>query len=182
MAMTGFAGNGVRPTTQAEILVAIRNKIRLNVPAFDQEPTCFISGTPFPSVELQDNLFCTISPTDGAFDVSLMDGGGAGQVCEQATFSVSVWTHIMVDQIERYEEGFVDPDRGLLSLKLLILKALAGRNLDGGNDTLLLMESLNPGRCRFDVQNKEDDEFAGLIMTFEGKWWWDLDGESGPLT
>lgn len=182
----GFSTAVVRPTTQAEILLAVVAKIQANVSAFESEPTCFVSATTFPEVSVQDNLFCTVMPGDGQFDQGIVDGSGSTGVCEIFPLIVTIWSHIEVDQIERYQQGLVDDERGLLTLKQQILQALAGRNVDGGTyngaPSILLTEALMPTRSKVQMEQVTDEYYGGISVSFDAKFNWNLGGIDGGLS
>lgn len=182
----GFNTAQVRPTTQAEVLLAVVAKIQANVAALENEPTCFVSATTWPEVSVQDNLFCTVVPGDGQFDQGIVDGSGNIGVCEIFPVIVTIWSHIEVDQIERFQQGFVDAQRGLLTIKQQVLQALAGKNLDGetyqGNPSVLLMEALMPTRSHVQTEKVDDDEFGGISISFDAKFNWNLGGVDGGLS
>ena len=185
----GFFGGQVRPTTQVEVLLAVVAKIQENVPAFPDSESCFVSDTPWPGVDIQGNLFCTVAPSDGSFDQGLMDGSGNLGVAELTQIVVTVWSRIEMDQIERFQAGLTDPQRGLLPLKQMILKALAGKNLNGDDpditeetnedSVLLLMEALSPSRARH--QPQKIDDFASFSLSFDAKFNWDLGSGSALM-
>lgn len=176
----GFAPSAnVRPTTHVEVLLAIVAKIRANVTALSREPTCFISDSPWPGVEVESNLFCTVAPSEGQFDDGLMDGAGNLGVAEDSMVQVTVYSRIEVDQIERFEKGLTDASRGLLVIKQQILTALAGKNLDGGtfrgDSSNLLHEGLRPARASHKTRDpRHADDFASFSLAFRAKFSWDL--------
>lgn len=165
----------VRPTTGIEVLEAVVAKIQSNVSILSSEPCCFISDTPEPSDEIQENLYATVCFLDGAFDQGMMDGSGNLGMVEDIPLCVTVFSQIDVDQIERYSEGMTDPERGLLTLKHQVLAALAGKNLDGGifngNSSALLLEPLFPRQSRH-PQAKGDREHGSMGLVFTCKFWW----------
>jgi len=168
----------VRPTTQAEVLLAVAQKIRASVPLLTNESVCFVSDTPEPSVEEQSNLFATVCPADGQYDNGIIDGAGNVGVAEVSPIIVTIFSRIEVDQIEHFQQGFVDATRGLFTIKKQVLTALAGKNLDGGQyngfGSLLLMESLTPSRSRHPQSKGRGDEFASCGIVFDAKFTWEL--------
>lgn len=179
---SGFSPQAqVRPTTAIEVLSAVVAKIQATVPLLGNESTCFISDTPEASAEVQDNLFATVSMGSGQFDQGIMDGAGNMGVAELSTVMVTVFSRIEVDQIEHFSRGLTDPERGLLTLKQQILKALAGKNLDGGLfngfGSLLLMEHLGP-RQAIHPGSRNRDDMASFSLAFDAKFSWNLQSDS----
>ncbi len=172
----------VRPTTHAEVLLAVVSKIQFLVPSFSTDGTCFISDSPWPGVEVSDNLFCTVAPADGQFDDGLIDGAGNVGVAEETFVQVTVYSRIDTDQTEHFLQGMVDSERGLLTLKQQLLTALAGKNLDGGtyqgDGSMLLHEGMRPARAGHKSRNDKSDEFASFSLAFRVKFTWDLGGTS----
>lgn len=179
---SGFnATANVRPTTHAEVLLAIVAKIQLNVSVFTDGTVCFVSDTPLPSPDIQDELFCTVSPGEGHYDLGLIDGFGNLAVAENSNVVVSVFSRMQQDQLERCITTLTDSERGLLIIKQQILAALAGKNLDGGeylgNPCNLLMEALTPTRVRH-VPRDSLDAFAYFSLYFDAKFNWNLGTDS----
>lgn len=182
MSFGGFSPSAqVRPTTAVEVLNAVVSKLRSNIQILGTETTCFISDTPEPSIECQDNLYATVSVGNGQFDQGLMDGGGNLQVVELMTLQVTVFSMIKLDRLEHFSSGMTNPRRGLLVLKQQILMALAGKNLDGGtyngNSSLLLLESLGPSRSVHPM-SKGVNEKASFSLAFDAKFSWNLNSDS----
>ena len=183
---SGFSPEAqVRPTTHAEVLLAVATKIRSNVQSLGTENICFVSDTPEPSVEVNDNLFATVCPSDGQFDNGIIDGAGNVGVTELSPVIVTIFSRIEVDQIEHFQQGFTDVNRGLLTIKRQVLMALSGKNLDGGQyngfGSLLLLEALTPSRSRHPLSKQRDDEFASCGLVFDAKFHWDL-GSTSSIT
>lgn len=185
MSFGGFQPQAqVRPTDQIEVLEAIVAKLRASIPAFSEESTCFISESPDPSIEIQSNLFAMVSPSNGTFDQSMVDGSGNLGLSETFGVVVSVFSRLERDELERYLIGLTDPTNGLLSLKKQVLKAIGGKNLDGGLfngfDSLLLLEALTPSRSTH-PNSKQYDELATFSLTFDCRFWWDMQSPSSVV-
>ena len=127
---SGFSTSAaVCDTTQLLVLQSVVAKLRLDIPRFNNETVCFVCDQPWPSVEVNESLFCTVAPMSSSFSQDHPIGAGPEGIIEIAGFMVSVFSRIETDQIERSVLSFTDPDRGLLILKRLVLKSLAGQQL-----------------------------------------------------
>lgn len=172
---SGFgAGSNACPTDQKTILTAIVDKIRAGVTAFNNPTLCFISDEPWPTVEVNDNLFCTVAPESSVFSPDDPVGGGQYGTIEVGVFVVSVWSRIELDQLERAADAFNDDDRGLLVLKKSILQTLAGRQLQNTAGNNLLIEHLRPVRANHPPTRQHKDDFSSFGIVFEAPFYWDI--------
>ena len=79
------------PTTQSAILLAIVAKLRTDMPdIFGTDTTCFVSDVPWPSLEVQDDLFCTVCPMNSRFDADYPVGAANQGIVEIGVFQVTV--------------------------------------------------------------------------------------------
>ena len=164
----------VCPTDQVTVLDAVVARLRASLSEFADPTTCFVSDTPWPSVEVNDNLFCTVAPMSGQFDGELPIGAGQQGIVESSMVQVTVWSRLMLDRLERADIQFSDDPRGLLSLKKRVLKALAGTQLfdTGGNP--LLIEWMRPIRSLHPPAKQHEDDFSSFAIQFESTFDWDL--------
>lgn len=173
----GFIQN-VRPATQTEVVEAFLARIRAGVPGLGSETNCFLSQTPEPSVEVQDNTFATVVVGGGQFNQGMMDGSGNIGVNEIATVTVNVFSRIMKDRLEHSTYAMLDSSRGQLALKRALLRTLAGKNLDGGTyqgaPSVLLLESMFPRHADHRTFSMPDEDFASFSVVFELSFCWDL--------
>lgn len=175
----GFnSGSSVYGTDQIAVLQAVVDKIRTDInDAFGGESTCFISDTPWPGVEVQDELFCTVSPNNSDFQFDDPVGGGAEGIIENAVFNITIWSKILLDRIERNGIELTDKDRGILTLKRRVLKSLAGQQLysDAPDNTVpLLTAHLRPLNSLHPPSRQGDGDFSSLSITFLAPFYWDL--------
>lgn len=176
----GFGSSAlVCPTDQATVLNAVVAKIRAEISGFDNEAVCFISDVPWPSTEVNDDCFITICPKDAGFDDGLTVGGGGYQVLEHAVFQVTYWSKLSTDQLEHSRYATLDASKGVLPLKKLILKCLAGQQLYSDyptNTRPLLTEVLRPSMAMHTPsrQHSGDPEYASMSLAFIGPFFWDL--------
>lgn len=174
----GFtAGALVAPTDQATVLLAIQSKIRAEIAGFGTETTCFISDTPEPGIEVQDELFCTIAPGSAEYDPEHPIGEGSAGIVEYAVFQVTVWSKIMLDRTEHEVSNFLDPNRGLLPLKKLFLKCLAGQQMFSdypSNTEPLLIEWLRPTQAVHPETGQKEGKLSSFALVFVGQFRWDL--------
>lgn len=174
----GFTSSAlVCPTDQSTVLTAIVATIRASVEQFSSESTCFVSSTPWLSVEVNGNECCTVTPGGGDFDGGLTIGAGEYGIRESSRVTVSIWSRIQSDQLERADAALMDVERGLLVMKRQILKALAGKQLYADfpeNTQPLLIEYLRPlNATEPDIKESEDD-FSSIAIVFDATFDWDL--------
>lgn len=176
----GFGSSAlVCPTDQATVLNAVVAKIRAEISGFSSEVTCFISDVPWPAIEVHDDAFITVCPKDAGFDDGLTVGGGSFQVLEHAVFQVTYWSRLTTDQLEHSKYAMLDSVKGILVLKKLILKCLAGQQLYSDyptNTRPLLTEVLRPASAQHPPsrQHSGDIEFESMSLAFIGPFFWDL--------
>lgn len=176
MSGSGFGATAsVCPTDQVTVLNAVVAKIRKDMAdIFGNDQTCFITARPIPSVEVSEEMFCTVCPDSSQFDQGMPDGGASWQICENSVFRVTAFTKIALDQMEHETIAFLDGDRGLLVLKKRLLQCLAGQQLYSPAGNPLLLECLRPAHCRHEENRQDMDDFSSFGLSFEGRFFWDL--------
>lgn len=180
----GFAPNNACPTDQATVLKAVMGKLQFDLQdIFGHESVLYVSDQQI-TVELADNLSCTVAPAQGEFPAAEIDGSAQYQVLENSHFEVTVRSRIQTDQIERSEQAYLDESRGLLPIKKRVLKSLAGQQLysqpeygdqatyDTSTGALLWMV-LAPSRAVHQSKQAED-EFSEFTVSFSCQFQWDL--------
>lgn len=175
---SGFTASAtVCPTDQITVLQAVVAKLRTDLADLVTDSTCFASDTPWPGVEIHDNLFVTVAPRDGQFDSDHPIGAGAKGIIEHTTIQVTAWSRLQLDRLEHAIHAFCDPDRGLLRIKQRILTSLAGQQLyaDPPENTVpLLVEWLRPTQAQHPPLRHADDDFSSFSLSFEAPFYWDL--------
>jgi len=176
---SGFnTGSSVYGTDQITVLNAIVDKLRTDISdAFGGESTCFVSDTPWPGVEVQDELFCTVHPLDSQFQFDDPVGGGSEGIVENAVFGVTVWSKIILDRLEHNATELTDADRGLLTLKKRVLKCRAGQQIHSDypmNTTPLLTAHLRPLSALHPPSRQGAGDFASFSIQFMGPFYWNL--------
>lgn len=164
-------------TDQATLLGAIVLKLSKDIPSFSTEATCLISDEPWPSVEVNDNVFCTVCPLSDTFTPDDTVGGSDQGVIEVSSFRVTVWSRIALDQLEREGSAFLDAERGLLPLKKAVLRCLAGKQIFSdypANEVPLLIEYCRPVSAHHPPSKQHHDDFSSFGITFEAPFYWDL--------
>lgn len=167
----------VCPTDQATLLRSVVKMLRAEVPAFATETTCFVSDEPWPSVEVNDNVFCTVCPLSAMFAPNEPVGAADLGIIEVSELQVTVWSRIATDQLEREGLAFLDADRGLLILKKAVLKCLAGQQLFADyptNSQPMLIEYCRPTRAAHPPSKQHHDDFSSFAIVFEAPFYWDL--------
>jgi hypothetical protein len=177
MAGSGFGAGDVCATSQLKVLNAAVLKLRVDLADILTYDTIFVSDTPWPIVEVNDRLFCTVCPASASFEEDLNAGGGDVQVVENSVLQVTVWLRMDVDQYDRTSQAFTDPNRGILVLKQRILTSLAGKQLYGdypASTIPLLWEWLKPTQSMHTPSREHEDSFSSFSITFSAPFNWDL--------
>jgi hypothetical protein len=175
---SGFGtGSRVCPIDQATLLKAIVCKLAAEIPSFSTQTTCLISDEPWPSVEVNDYVFCTVCPLSDSFTPDDTVGGSDQGVIEVSSFRVTVWSRMERDQLEREGIAFLDAEQGLLPLKKAVLKCLAGKQIymDYPDNTIpLLIEFCRPVSAHHPPSKQHHDDYSSFGITFEAPFYWDL--------
>ncbi|HEY4259089.1 MAG TPA: hypothetical protein VGM98_02965 [Schlesneria sp.] len=172
----GFSNScEVGATNQIVVLQAIVDKLRVDISdLLGSESTCFISDVPWPGVDVQDQVFCTVSPANSQFMLEDPTGAGPDGVIEMAIFQVSAWSKILLDEIERSAIAMTDSTRGSLTLKQRVLKSLAGKQLYSNDGQPLLMSYLRPTSAVHPASGQGKGDFTSFSLAFQGAYYWDL--------
>lgn len=137
---------------------------------------CFIVSDPALRVPppVGGEYFVTVAGGAGQFDDGMQDGGGAEQLMETWTVTVTVYTRVKLDQSGHDDKLLVDTNRGLLRLKRPVLKALVGHDLvteDGDNNFLRrFLYAISCGHPQYDAGKA----IGWLSIDFGVAWDWDL--------
>ena len=162
-------------TDQATILLAV---VALLIAAVETTPTlspetCFLSLTPEPPSVLSSDVFVTVATTDGVFDDGLLDGGGLNQTTENAGFVVTVFQRQFLDQSSHAVTILTDAARGMLGVKLSILKALSAHDLSLGSDQLL-RNLIAPTKATAPYLWNKDENIVAMPLYFATEFDWKL--------
>jgi hypothetical protein len=175
----GFtASASVCPTTQVTVLQAIVRRLQAEIAElFASDSTCFVCDVPWPGVEVNDDLFCTVCVASSQFDPDLPIGAARGGIVERGQFKVTVWSRLAIDRLEQSTLTMTDPARGLLRLKQRVLTSLAGRQLyaDAPGDAVpLLIEFLRPVGAQHPASRQDSADYSSFSIQFEAPFYWDL--------
>lgn len=175
---TGFTTTAsVCPTTHQAVLTEVVRKLRAEITEFATESTCFLSDVSAPGVEIQEDLFCTVAPQNGRFDLQPPIGSAEFGIDEVIQIGVTVWSRMQRDRLEHSAQSLTDGVRGLLVFKRRVLQALAGRQLYSDapeNSVPLLIEPLRPVQALHPLAGKSNDEFRSCSLVFQAAFTWDL--------
>ncbi|MBS0205007.1 MAG: hypothetical protein JSS49_19035 [Planctomycetes bacterium] len=179
---TGFSSSAsVCPTTHEAILIAIVQKLRTDIGELGNESCCFLSDSPSPGIEIQEDLFCTVAPIDDTFDDQAPIGAAERGIVEVALVQVTVWSRLMLDRLEHSSQSLTDSSRGLLKFKQRSLQSLAGRQIYADaplNLVPLLMEPLRPVRALHPTSRRGADDLRSVSLIFRAVFNWDLSIDS----
>ncbi len=178
MMASGFTSSAtVCPTTHQIVLTEVVRKLRDEIAEFATESTCFLSDTPLPGVEIQENLFCTVAPLDGTFDDRMPIGAADLGIVEVVFIQVSIWSRMQLDRLDHSARSLTDHTRGLLGLKKRVLQVLAGQQIFSDHPVKsipLLVEPLKPIRAAHPSARKASDDFSSVSLVFRAAFNWNL--------
>lgn len=168
---------GVCATTQAVVLTTIVRKLQSEILEFAHEGRCFLSDAPEPGTALQEPLFCTVAPAEGAFHSHPPAGAGPAGIVESSSVRVTLWSRVLLDRLEHSVTSWTDSTRGLLVLKQRVLAVLAGSQLYADfplTNQPLLVEALAPVRSLHPAPVRGPDAFQSLVLVFQATFAWQL--------
>lgn len=161
-------------TTQDIILARIVARLRdqLNLP----DHRCYETLEPLvdPKIPKGGDCFLTVSPGDGRFDEGMQAGGGAEQLMEQSSVTVTIYAKIALDPADRATQILHKVSRGMFPLKRDVLAALVGHDLADADGNYLLRSQLyaiQSWRPRYNQTAK----IAMTAVAFGVDYDWDLD-------
>lgn len=141
------------------------------------DTNCFLTAEPpdEPPANVRNNVFCTVSPTNGQFDQEALIGGGFNTVFEEAGVEVVIFNAVKLDRVGHDSALMTEASRGLLVLKLAILKALSGHDLQDGSGNEILINLMAPLKSENPRSSKGKDGAVGdLSLQFSTDFEWDL--------
>lgn len=168
------------PTTQRAVLDAFVEKIRATVDEFSTEETCFLSTHPDVDMEERKVLFCVVSPMTGDYDEPKWSGGGPCALIEHTGIKVTVWNAMALDREDESTAMLYDEARGMLQLKVKLLKGLLNTlddsgipgNLQDDEGHNILTRGLVPQHAGH--PNMDETGKAEFHLIFEASFRWDL--------
>ncbi len=170
--MPDFSTPYLVPTDQATVLQAVVDRIQAQVPDLDADNRCFISMKPEPRTDVRQSIYCTVCPMSGDYDQEMFAGAGADGVVEHSGVIVTVFSQMKLDRSDADASMLLHADRGLLKLKGLILKALAGHSLANSSNEMILLQPMAPINSGYP---RDASENAGeFSLSFSTDFRWDL--------
>lgn len=119
-----------------DILTAIVTRLRSQLGL--DAATCFLSlnpdNTPNPN---PGTFFLVVSPMAGDFDEGNFAGGATQQATIQAGVIVRVYSPVQVDEPHHDTEWLTNTTLGIIERMRLVLKALAGHDLENNGEGIL---------------------------------------------
>ena len=113
----------VATTTEIEILVAIRDRLRAKRPEFTDK-TCFISDTPIPETIAFGNLGVTICDGGSQYVENTYMGAGPNALDTESTIFITILQQCALDTPGRTEQALINDTQGVLRWRKVILDAL----------------------------------------------------------
>ena len=166
MARVDYTSHGA----MALLLSHLRRQLDLN------ETTCFETLFPDapPRLPAGGGLQVTVAPVGGIFDVELQIGGGAGQLMESETWTVTIYSRLNLDRAHHDEQLLRHAIKGLWPLKQKLLKAIIGVDLtiNDDDDTFLrqLLYVTRSGAPKYDPDKHVGWLSVDVAIDFD----WDL--------
>jgi len=160
-------------TTEDIVLTRIVARLRSELTLPDHR--CYETLEPLvdPPVPKGGDYFLTVSPGDGRFDEGMQVGGGADQLMEMSSVTVTAYSKIVLDPGDRATQILHKVSRGMLPIKKLILGSLVGHDLlDGDGNSLLraYLYAIQSWRPRYN----KDSKIAMIAVGFGTDYDWDL--------
>jgi hypothetical protein len=163
-------------TDHVTVLEAVARRLRDEVDEFN-ESTCIVTANPPRDIppNINHNVFCTVSPTDGNYDESAFVGGAENSLIEEAGVMIVLMSSVKLDRVGHNSEILAHESRGLLQIKAKILKTLTGHQLKDTSGNWLLTEYMRPIRSE-SPQSGEDSgrDIGDLAIVFATPFLWDL--------
>lgn len=170
--------------TDFDLLKAVQSRLEEKVPKLTKG-LVMICDEPMPPKGYfpRGDLACTLALTDGQFDKSKYDSGGANQLTEKKQLVVTIFTRTKIDQPPRAEYAMLDKERGLLArYKPLLLGALLVDDLAAEpilnpwqplkNGHPIIRGSIVPDRSQ--GPREVFDDWLGLSLFFDVEHDWEL--------
>ena len=110
--------------------------------------SCYIALDPNDVTNAPGDFVYVIAPASGAFDQSLMDGGGAQQATADTGVIVKIHSAVQLDEPQREEAFLTHATLGVIEKWRLLVKALTDWAPTSGSDTLVRNPLLPAG---FDI-------------------------------
>lgn len=161
------------PTTHLNVCEAVVLKLLATYADLKPE-TCFLTLDPELPFELGHNLFVTVTPIGGEFDISIFDGQAQFGTNERASVVVTVWTAIRLDQKGKAAAALGNAARGLLPWKWRILKTFSGLDLQDADGKKILTALMAPLRAIHPSRMEEGEKHLGISIVFATDFDWDL--------
>ena len=163
-------------TNQSIVLQAVVDRLIGEIPEFSNS-TCFLTTVPpdEPPANIRDNLFATVSPTNGRFREDVHEGAGIFGTFEEAGVMVTVFSSIRLDRIGHDSNLMMDTARGLFAIKHKIIKALSGHDLLDTAGNQILTNYMAPLTSDRPQSSRDAKTAAGdLSLVFSTDFEWDL--------
>lgn len=150
-------------STLDTILTLFVDRLIDQVPGFNAE-NCFLTFHPdITPPPVTADVFCTVSPMSGAFDLTMQDGGGKFQATIESGAMVRLHSIVQLDQANHATILLTDQTRGIISTLTSILSALTCDDLDDGIKEVL-REPVKPTELTWGLN--EDRSLATCDITF----------------
>jgi hypothetical protein len=109
---------------ELEIMVAIRDRLRTNLPTIFSEKTCFLCAEPVPPMLPSGDLTLTIFNAGTQYVEGTYMGAGPNALDNQLTIMLTLIVRCATDTPPKSEDILVNQHRGLLQYRRQILNAL----------------------------------------------------------
>ncbi len=141
------------------------------------DSTCYISLDPddLPAANAGEFIFVVTPAVSGNFDDGLFDGGGQSQTTVRWPVVVTVWSTVIRDASGHDTQFLTHATLGIIAQGTLVLKALAGHDLQDAEDTPseILAQPIFPSDAALD--RRDPPSGKGFIQFgFEVIFDWDL--------
>lgn len=160
-------------TTHLDVCQAVVAKLLATYTDLKPE-TCFLALDPELPFELGHNIFVTVVPQGGEFDLSVFDGHAQYGTFERASVVITFWTAIRLDQKGRAATALGEAARGLLPWKRRVLKTFSGLDLQDADGRRILTALMAPLRALHPSRMENGEKHLGISLVFATDFDWDL--------
>ena len=168
---------GRHGVNQVEVLEALLRRLRSELKL--NERTCFEAMNPLdpPFLPKGGDFFITVGFDSSTFPVDFQIGGGAGQLVEQCSLTVAIFTRVKSDSADHSERILRDAERGLFAIKRKVLLALIDHDLltlEGNPFLRQTLYATSCGRPSLLASERQPIALACLPLQFGVEYDWDL--------
>lgn len=157
----------------ADVLLAIVERIRAQVPTLNDPSLCYLSLSPQLPMPTTSSIFCQVTPMAGEFESAALDGALAAQCFDATSVLVTIFCGTVLDEAGHDAEWLTHSTLGVLETARLVAKALTGWQaaLAAAPSVLLTRQPIIP---LSHTQPEREQRMGAIGLVFEVEFDWDL--------